>query len=101
MRVWLARSIAPAAAISAATQPRFSVSRPACRGAELAQGLAGAQYLIDFTRPEGTLEPGLLRRARHQAGDRHHRFRRSGQGRHRRSGQKTAIVFSPNFSVAW
>jgi 4-hydroxy-tetrahydrodipicolinate reductase len=41
--------------------------------ADLAQGLAGSQVLIDFTRPEGTMEHLKACVARGQPGDRHHR----------------------------
>ncbi|MYN43558.1 4-hydroxy-tetrahydrodipicolinate reductase [Pseudoduganella sp. FT93W] len=68
--------------------------------AELAQGLAGAQYLIDFTRPEGTLEH-LAYCAEHgikmvigTTG-----FDEAGKAAIAEAAKKTAIVFSPNFSV--
>ena len=67
---------------------------------ELALGLAGAQYLIDFTRPEGTLEH-LAYCAEHgikmvigTTG-----FDEAGKAAIAAAAEKTAIVFSPNFSV--
>ncbi|HEX8406544.1 MAG TPA: 4-hydroxy-tetrahydrodipicolinate reductase, partial [Duganella sp.] len=67
---------------------------------ELAQGLAGAQYLIDFTRPEATLEH-LAYCAEHgikliigTTG-----FDDAGKAAIAEAAKKTAIVFSPNFSV--
>ncbi len=68
--------------------------------AELAKGLAGAQFLIDFTRPEGTLEH-LAYCAEHgikmiigTTG-----FDEAGKAAIAEAAKKTAIVFSPNFSV--
>lgn len=67
---------------------------------DLAQGLAGAQYLIDFTRPEGTLEH--LKYCASQGikviigttG-----FDEAGKAAIVAAAQKTAIVFAPNMSV--
>jgi 4-hydroxy-tetrahydrodipicolinate reductase len=66
----------------------------------LSQGLSGAQYLIDFTRPEGTLEH-LAYCAEHgiklvigTTG-----FDEAGKAAIAEAAKKTAIVFSPNFSV--
>src|SRR5476649_2768885 len=68
--------------------------------AELAAGLAGAACLIDFTRPEGTLEH-LAYCAEHgikmvigTTG-----FDDAGKAAIAAAAQKTAIVFAPNFSV--
>ncbi|MGB9107176.1 MAG: 4-hydroxy-tetrahydrodipicolinate reductase [Telluria sp.] len=68
--------------------------------ADLAQGLAGAQYLIDFTRPEGTLEH-LAYCAAHgikmiigTTG-----FDDAGKAAIRAAAEKTAIVFAPNMSI--
>ena len=67
---------------------------------DLAQGLASAQYLIDFTRPEGTLEH-LKYCAAHgikviigTTG-----FDEAGKAAIAAAAQKTAIVFAPNMSV--
>lgn len=66
----------------------------------LARGLAGAQYLIDFTRPEGTLEH-LKYCAAHgikvvigTTG-----FDDAGKAAIAEAAKKTAIVFAPNMSV--
>ena len=68
--------------------------------ADLARGLAGAEYLIDFTRPEGTLHH-LAFCAEHgikmiigTTG-----FDDAGKAAIAAAAQKTAIVFSPNMSV--
>jgi 4-hydroxy-tetrahydrodipicolinate reductase len=68
--------------------------------AELAQGLAQAQFLIDFTRPEGTLKH-LAYCAEHgikmiigTTG-----FDDAGKEAIRAAAQKTAIMFAPNMSV--
>ena len=68
--------------------------------ADLAQGLAGADCLIDFTRPEGTLEH-LAYCAEHgiklvigTTG-----FDDAGKEAIRAAAEKTAIVFAPNMSV--
>lgn len=68
--------------------------------AELALGLADADYLIDFTRPEGTLEH-LAYCARHgkkmiigTTG-----FDAAGKAAIAAAAEKTAIVFAPNMSV--
>lgn len=67
---------------------------------DLAKGLAGAQFLIDFTRPEGTLEH-LQYCAEHgikviigTTG-----FDEAGKAAIAAAAQKTAIVFAPNMSV--
>ena len=67
---------------------------------ELSQGLAHAQYLIDFTRPEGTLKH-LAYCAEHgikmiigTTG-----FDDAGKAAIRAAAQKTAIMLSPNMSV--
>ena len=67
---------------------------------DLSVGLAGAQYLIDFTRPEGTLEH-LAYCAEHgikliigTTG-----FDDAGKAAIAEAAKKTAIVYSPNFSV--
>ena len=67
---------------------------------DLAKGLAGAQYLIDFTRPEGTLEH-LKYCADHgikviigTTG-----FDDAGKAAIAEAAKKTAIVFAPNMSV--
>jgi 4-hydroxy-tetrahydrodipicolinate reductase len=67
---------------------------------DLAQGLAGAQYLIDFTRPEGTLQH-LAYCAAHgikmiigTTG-----FDDAGKAAIRAAAEKTAIVFAPNMSI--
>lgn len=67
---------------------------------DLAEGLAKADYLIDFTRPEGTLEH-LKYCARHgikmiigTTG-----FDESGKAAIAEAAKKTAIVFAPNMSV--
>ena len=67
---------------------------------DLAEGLARADYLIDFTRPEGTLEH-LKYCARHgikmiigTTG-----FDESGKAAIAEAAKKTAIVFAPNMSV--
>ena len=66
----------------------------------LAQGLADAQYLIDFTRPEGTLQ--------HLAWCAEHGvkmiigttgFDEAGKAAIRAAAEKTAIVFAPNMSI--
>ncbi len=68
--------------------------------AELGQGLAGAEYLIDFTRPEGTLK--------HVAWCAAHGvkmiigttgFDAAGKAAIAAAAEKTAIVFAPNMSV--
>ena len=68
--------------------------------ADLAKGLAGAQVLIDFTRPEGTLEH-LAYCAEHgikmvigTTG-----FDEAGKAAIAEAAKKTAIVFAPNMSV--
>ena len=68
--------------------------------ADLAKGLAGAQVLIDFTRPEGTLEH-LAYCAEHgikmvigTTG-----FDEAGKAVIAEAAKKTAIVFAPNMSV--
>jgi 4-hydroxy-tetrahydrodipicolinate reductase len=68
--------------------------------ADLATGLAGADVLIDFTRPEGTLEH-LAYCAEHgiklvigTTG-----FDDAGKAAIRDAAEKTAIVFAPNMSV--
>jgi 4-hydroxy-tetrahydrodipicolinate reductase len=68
--------------------------------ADLAQGLAGADCLIDFTRPEGTLDH-LAYCAEHgiklvigTTG-----FDDAGKAAIRDAAEKTAIVFAPNMSV--
>ena len=67
---------------------------------DLAKGLAGADYLIDFTRPEGTLK--------HVAYCAAHGikmiigttgFDDAGKAAIAAAAQKTAIVFAPNMSV--
>ncbi|TFW27694.1 4-hydroxy-tetrahydrodipicolinate reductase [Massilia arenosa] len=67
---------------------------------DFAQGLADAQVLIDFTRPEGTLEH-LKYCAEHgiklvigTTG-----FDEAGKAAIRAAAEKTAIVFAPNMSV--
>ena len=67
---------------------------------ELAQGLAQAQFLIDFTRPEGTLQH-LAYCAEHgikmiigTTG-----FDEAGKAAIRAAAEKTAIMFAPNMSV--
>ena len=67
---------------------------------DLAQGLAQAQFLIDFTRPEGTLKH-LAYCAEHgikmiigTTG-----FDEAGKKAIRAAAEKTAIVFAPNMSV--
>ncbi|WP_377702270.1 4-hydroxy-tetrahydrodipicolinate reductase [Pseudoduganella sp. UC29_71] len=67
---------------------------------DLAQGLAGADVLIDFTRPEGTLEH-LAYCAEHgikmvigTTG-----FDEAGKAAIAEAAKKTAIVFAPNMSV--
>ena len=67
---------------------------------DLSAGLAGAQYLIDFTRPEGTLEH-LAYCAAHgiklvigTTG-----FDEAGKAAIAEAAKRTAIVYSPNFSV--
>jgi len=67
---------------------------------DLAKGLAGAQFLIDFTRPEGTLDH-LAYCAEHgikmiigTTG-----FDEAGKAAIAEAAKKTAIVMSPNFSV--
>ncbi len=67
---------------------------------ELSMGLAGAEFLIDFTRPEGTL--------RHLAYCAEHGikliigttgFDEAGKAAIRAAAEKTAIMFAPNMSV--
>ncbi|MBA5639274.1 4-hydroxy-tetrahydrodipicolinate reductase [Duganella sp. LX20W] len=67
---------------------------------DLAKGLAGAQFLIDFTRPEGTLAH-LAYCAEHgikmiigTTG-----FDEAGKAAIAEAAKKTAIVFAPNMSV--
>lgn len=67
---------------------------------DLAKGLAGAQFLIDFTRPEGTLQH-LEYCAAHgiklvigTTG-----FDEAGKAAIAAAAQKTAIMFAPNMSV--
>jgi 4-hydroxy-tetrahydrodipicolinate reductase len=67
---------------------------------DLAKGLAGSQYLIDFTRPEGTLKH-LEYCARHgikviigTTG-----FDDAGKAAIRAAAERTAVVFAPNMSV--
>lgn len=71
-----------------------------CIESDLAKGLAGADYLIDFTRPEGTLQH-LAYCAEHgikmiigTTG-----FDDAGKAAIAQAAQKTAIVFAPNMSV--
>ncbi len=68
--------------------------------AELEKGLAGAQYLIDFTRPEGTLKH-VAHCAAHgikmvigTTG-----FDAAGKAAIAAAAEQTAIVFAPNMSV--
>ncbi|WP_317201290.1 4-hydroxy-tetrahydrodipicolinate reductase [Janthinobacterium sp.] len=68
--------------------------------AELAEGLAGADFLIDFTRPEGSLQH-LAYCAEHgikmiigTTG-----FDAAGKAAIAAAAEKTAIVFAPNMSV--
>jgi 4-hydroxy-tetrahydrodipicolinate reductase len=68
--------------------------------ADLAEGLAGADYLIDFTRPEGTLKH-IAYCAEHgikmiigTTG-----FDDAGKAAIAAAAQKTAILFAPNMSV--
>lgn len=68
--------------------------------ADLATGLAGAEYLIDFTRPEGTLQH-LAYCAEHgikliigTTG-----FDDAGKAAIAAAAEKTAIMFAPNMSV--
>jgi 4-hydroxy-tetrahydrodipicolinate reductase len=68
--------------------------------ADLARGLADAEYLIDFTRPEGTLlhlaycaEHGIKMIIGTTG------FDDAGKAAIAAAAQKTAIVFSPNMSV--
>jgi 4-hydroxy-tetrahydrodipicolinate reductase len=68
--------------------------------AELDQGLAGAAFLIDFTRPEGTLAH-LAYCAEHgikviigTTG-----FDEAGKAAIRAAAEKTAVVFAPNMSI--
>jgi 4-hydroxy-tetrahydrodipicolinate reductase len=67
---------------------------------DLAKGLADADFLIDFTRPEGTL--------RHAAYCAEHGiklivgttgFDDAGKAAIRAAGEKTAVVFAPNMSI--
>jgi 4-hydroxy-tetrahydrodipicolinate reductase len=67
---------------------------------ELAQGLAHAQFLIDFTRPEGTLqhlaycaERGIKMIIGTTG------FDEAGKAAIRAAAEKTAIMFAPNMSV--
>jgi 4-hydroxy-tetrahydrodipicolinate reductase len=67
---------------------------------DLARGLAASQYLIDFTRPEGTLKH-LEYCAEHgikviigTTG-----FDEAGKAAIRKAAEKTAVVFAPNMSV--
>ncbi|QJE00367.1 4-hydroxy-tetrahydrodipicolinate reductase [Massilia forsythiae] len=67
---------------------------------DLAKGLAGADFLIDFTRPEGTLQH-LAYCAEHgikviigTTG-----FDEAGKAAIRAAAAKTAIVFAPNMSI--
>jgi 4-hydroxy-tetrahydrodipicolinate reductase len=67
---------------------------------ELAKGLAGAEYLIDFTRPEGTLkhlEYCAAHRIKMIIGTTG--FDDAGKAAIVAASKKTAIVFSPNMSV--
>ena len=68
--------------------------------ADLAEGLAGAAYLIDFTRPEGTLKH-IAYCAEHgikviigTTG-----FDDAGKAAIKAAAEKTAIMFAPNMSV--
>jgi len=67
---------------------------------DLDQGLAGAEYLIDFTRPEGTLKHLTFCAARGikmiigTTG-----FDAEGKAAIAAAAQRTAIVFAPNMSV--
>ncbi len=67
---------------------------------DLAEGLAGAEYLIDFTRPEGTLKH-IAYCAEHgikviigTTG-----FDAAGKAAIKAAAEKTAIMFAPNMSV--
>ncbi len=84
------------------TDAAFFLGKPAgvCIESDLAKGLANAQYLIDFTRPEGTLKH-LEYCAAHgvkmiigTTG-----FDEAGKAAIAEAAKKTAIVFAPNMSV--
>ncbi len=84
------------------TDAAFFLGKPAgvCIESDLAKGLAKAQYLIDFTRPEGTLKH-LEYCAAHgvkmiigTTG-----FDEAGKAAIAEAAKKTAIVFAPNMSV--
>lgn len=67
---------------------------------DLAKGLAGAEYLIDFTRPEGTLkhvEFCAAHRIKMIIGTTG--FDEAGKAAIAAASKKTAIMFSPNMSV--
>jgi 4-hydroxy-tetrahydrodipicolinate reductase len=94
----LDRDGSPALGIDAAAFAGKPVGVPIV--AELAAGLAGADVLIDFTRPEGTLAH-LAYCAEHgiklvigTTG-----FDDAGKAAIRAAAEKTAIVFAPNMSV--
>jgi 4-hydroxy-tetrahydrodipicolinate reductase len=65
-----------------------------------AQAMSGAQYLIDFTRPEGTLEhleaagAAGVKMVIGTTG-----FTDEGKARIRAAAERTAIVFAPNMSI--
>ena len=69
--------------------------------ADLRAGLAGADVLIDFTRPEGTLAHlAVCRELGVKRGHRHHRLQRRAEGAdRRRTREHIAIVMAPNMSV--
>ena len=97
-----------AGALDIAESPAIGTDAPAFLGkpagvsieSDLAKGLANAQYLIDFTRPEGTLKH-LDYCAAHgvkmiigTTG-----FDEAGKAAIAEAAKKTAIVFAPNMSV--
>jgi 4-hydroxy-tetrahydrodipicolinate reductase len=98
----LAGAVDVAGAASIGTDAAAFIGQPAGVSIEsdLAAGLAQAQYLIDFTRPEGTLRH-LQYCAEHgikmiigTTG-----FDEAGKAAILAASQKTAIVFAPNMSV--
>jgi 4-hydroxy-tetrahydrodipicolinate reductase len=67
---------------------------------DLAAGLKDIDCLIDFTRPQGTLEHlELCRQAGVAMVDRHHRLRSEGKARLPLRRKDIPVVFAPNMAV--
>ena len=100
MRLTGALDVASAPAIGSDVTAFLGKTSGVAISAELAEGLANADFLIDFTRPEGTLE--------HLAYCTEHGikmiigttgFDAAGKAAIAAAAERTAIVFAPNMSV--